>query len=149
MNIWFAKTTLIFNTRNLKFNFIKKLYIRIMYIFKYKYKYINNLQLSFENLFILLEYHNHNINIGDIHIRSNLKLKNIIYIDDKEYSIRLDIDKISWMMNLRIKDLSTNNIYYLEHSLNENIENLVFQDQKIYSLLNHIFKKVFSDFIKE
>jgi len=149
MNIWFAKTLLVFNVRNIKINFIKKLYIRIMYILKYKYKYMDNLQLSFENLFIMLEYHNHNITLGDIHIRSNLKLKNIIYIDNKEYSIRLDIDKISWIMNLRIKELSTNNIHYLEHSLNESIENLLYQNQKVYSLLEYIFKKIFSDFIKE
>lgn len=149
MNIWFVKTTLVFNARKLKFDFLKKIYIRVMYWLKYRYKYMENLPLSFENLFVLLEYNNYKIDKDDLVIRNNIKLKNIIYIDNEDYSIRIDMDKISWNMNIRVKDLDTNNIYYLEHNLKQNLEIIFPKKEKLYKLFDNIFKSLFDNFMKE
>ena len=153
MNIWMVKFLLVQQSNKLKFQCIKKLYIKLMYKLKYKYKYMNNLILSFENLFILLEYKKYKIEIdNDISVRMSIQKKNILFIESNDYSIRINIDKISWKLEMKVRDLNSGNQYYVDSNMRDSIEKSLPKHtnrQAIYTLFNYIFNTIFNNFINE
>ena len=154
LNIWFVKFLLLEKAKKLKLQFLMKLYVKIVYNLKFKYNYIDDLQRSFESLFILLEYNNYNIKLSEkgITIRSSLQLKNILYIETNDYTIKIDIDKISWIIGIEIKDLHNFNRYYSDGHISKSLKDILpykINKQDIIDILNYSFKTIFNNFKNE